>query len=94
MSRKAEPTTPTDAPAESTELATTEPTTPAMVHTTKIVRVAGQDFTVDANADNEAIRQQLAAQGFTDVTNAKIKETKNEHGQTVVEFVKQIGTKG
>ncbi len=71
----------------------TEPTN-AIVHTTKIVRVAGQDFTVDAKADNEAIRQQLAAQGFTDVTNAKIKETKNEHGQTVVEFVKQIGTKG
>lgn len=71
----------------------TEPTN-AIVHTTKIVRVAGQDFTVDANADNEAIRQQLAAQGFTDVTNAKIKETKNEQGQVVVEFVKQIGTKG
>lgn len=80
--------------AESTELATTEPATPAIVHTTKIVRVAGQDFTVDAAADNEAIRQQLAAQGFTDVANAKIKESKNEQGQTVVEFVKQIGTKG
>ena len=90
MSDKVEETETT----ESTELATTEPTTPTIVHTTKIVRVAGQDFTVDAAADNEAIRQQLAAQGFTDVTNAKIKETKNEQGQVVVEFVKQIGTKG
>lgn len=67
---------------------------PAIVHTMKIVRVAGQDFQVDAAADNEAIRQQLAAQGFTDVANAKIKESKNEQGQVVVEFVKQIGTKG
>jgi len=66
----------------------------AVVHTTKIVRVAGQDFQVDAAADNEAIRQQLAAQGFTDVANAKIKETTNEQGQLIVEFVKQIGTKG
>lgn len=78
----------------SDKVETTEPTTPAIVHTTKIVRVAGQDFQVDVAADNEAIRQQLAAQGFTDVANAKIKESKNEQGQLVVEFVKQIGTKG
>jgi hypothetical protein len=78
----------------SDKVETTEPTTPAIVHTTKIVRVAGQDFQVDVAADNEAIRQQLAAQGFTDVANAKIKESTNEQGQTVVEFVKQIGTKG
>jgi len=78
----------------SDKVETTEPTIPAIVHTTKIVRVAGQDFQVDVAADNEAIRQQLAAQGFTDVANAKIKETTNEQGQLVVEFVKQIGTKG
>lgn len=80
--------------SDKVETQVTESTTPAIVHTTKIVRVAGQDFQVDVAADNEAIRQQLAAQGFTDVTNAKIKESTNEQGQLVVEFVKQIGTKG
>jgi Fe2+ transport system protein FeoA len=64
-------------------------TTPA----TKIVIVAGSRFSVPAETDNEAVRQQLLAMGFADVASATIK-TGDEGGQATVEFVKKAGTKG
>jgi hypothetical protein len=65
--------------------------------TTKIVIVAGQEFSVPAETDNDQIRQHLAANGYPDVANADIKLGKRtidgvEH-QTV-EFAKKAGTKG
>lgn len=65
----------------------------AVVHTTKIIRVAGQDFTVPATDDNESIRQQLIAMEFG-VKDATIKETKDAEGRVIVEFIKKVGTKG
>jgi hypothetical protein len=64
--------------------------------TTKIVIVAGQEFSVPADTDNEAIRQQLVA-NFPDVASAKIKEGTKQIGDVTyptIEFVKQAGTKG
>ena len=87
MSGKTKPQS-TDAPIE-----TTEPTTPTVAHTTKIVRVAGQDFSVPATDDNEAIRQQLIAMEFG-VKDATIKQTKDADGRVIVEFIKKVGTKG
>lgn len=65
--------------------------------TTKIVIVAGQEFSVPAATDNEAIRTQLSGMGFTDVASATIsKGTRDIDGQKVetIEFVKKAGTKG
>jgi hypothetical protein len=64
---------------------------------TKIVIVAGQEFSVPADTDNEAIRQQLLAQGFADVASATIQTGKKTVGGAeypTVEFVKKAGTKG
>lgn len=64
---------------------------------TKIVIVAGQEFSVPAATDNEAIRTQLSGMGFTDVAAATIsKGTREVDGQKVetIEFVKKAGTKG
>lgn len=64
---------------------------------TKIVIVAGQEFSVPASTDNEAIRSHLASQGFADVASATIQKGKRTVGeQTIetVEFVKKAGTKG
>lgn len=64
---------------------------------TKIVIVNGQEFSVPAATDNEAIRQQLAGMGFSDVAAATIqKGTRQVDGQDVetIEFVKKAGTKG
>lgn len=69
-------------------------TTPA---TTKIVIVSGQEFSVPLETDNEAIRAQLASQGFADVASATIQKGKRTiEGQEVetIEFVKKAGTKG
>lgn len=69
-------------------------TTPA---TTKIVIVSGQEFSVPRETDNEAIRAQLASQGFADVASATIQKGKRTiEGQEVetIEFVKKAGTKG
>jgi hypothetical protein len=60
---------------------------------TKIVIVAGQQFSVPAETDNEAIRAQLIGMGFADVQNATVKEGKQGETPTV-EFVKKAGTKG
>jgi hypothetical protein len=65
--------------------------------TTKIVIVAGQEFSVPANTDNEAIRQQLTSMGFADVASATIqKGTRDVDGvkTETIEFVKKAGTKG
>jgi len=66
--------------------------------TTKIVIVAGQEFGIPVETDNEAIRAQLLAMGFADVAKpAEIKVgTREVDGQTVqtVEFIKKAGTKG
>ena len=65
--------------------------------TTKIVIASGQEFSVPAETDNEAIRQQLAGMGFADVASATIqKGTRDIDGQKVetIEFVKKAGTKG
>lgn len=64
---------------------------------TKIVIVAGQEFSVPASTDNEAIRAQLKSMGFADVASATIKTGKRTVGgveTATVEFVKQAGTKG
>lgn len=61
--------------------------------TSKIVIVAGQQFSVPADTDNEAIRQQLIGMGFADVQNATVKEGKQGETPTI-EFVKKAGTKG
>jgi len=64
---------------------------------TKIVIVAGQEFSVSAETDNETIRQQLVSMGFADVATAKIEEGKRTAGEQeliTVEFVKKAGTKG
>lgn len=71
----------------------TTPSTPA----TKIVIVSGQEFSVPADTDNEAIRKQLAGMGFADVASATIQTGKRTvEGQDVqtIEFVKKAGTKG
>ncbi|MBK8200247.1 MAG: hypothetical protein IPK75_18020 [Acidobacteria bacterium] len=60
---------------------------------TKIVIVAGQEFSVPAATDNEAIRQQLLAMGFTDVAGATVQKGARD-GTETVEFVKRAGTKG
>lgn len=63
----------------------------------KIVIVSGQEFSVPAATDNEAIRTQLASIGFADVAAATIqKGTRTVDGQEVetIEFVKKAGTKG
>lgn len=64
-------------------------TTPA----TKIVIVAGQEFSVPAETDNEAIRQQLLSMGFADVASATIQQGTRD-GTATIEFVKKAGTKG
>lgn len=64
---------------------------------TKIVIVAGQEFSVPASTDNEAIRQQLAGMGFADVAGASIQQgTRTLDGvlYPTVEFVKKAGVKG
>lgn len=64
---------------------------------TKIVIVSGQEFSVPADTDNEAIRKQLAGMGFADVASATIQTGKRTvEGQEVqtIEFVKKAGTKG
>lgn len=64
---------------------------------TKIVIVSGQEFSVPAETDNEAIRTQLAGMGFADVASATIQTGKRQvEGQEVqtIEFVKKAGTKG
>lgn len=62
--------------------------------TTKIVIVAGQQFSVPGDTDNETVRQQLLGMGFADVANAEIKKSKTAEGVETVEFVKKAGTKG
>lgn len=65
--------------------------------TSKIVIVAGQEFSVPADTDNEAIREQLKAMGFADVATATITTGTKTIGDTAfetVEFVKRAGTKG
>jgi hypothetical protein len=62
----------------------------------KIVIVSGQEFSVPAATDNEALRAHLAAD-FPDIASAKIKEgTRAVDGVSypTVEFIKQAGTKG
>lgn len=64
---------------------------------TKIVIVAGQEFSVPAETDNEAVRQQLAGMGFADVAAATIQKGKKAIDGVeyeTVEFVKKAGTKG
>ena len=68
-------------------------TTPA----TKIVIVSGQEFSVPADTDNEAIRTQLTGMGFADVASATIQTGKKTVGGVeyqTIEFVKKAGTKG
>lgn len=68
-------------------------TTPA----TKIVIVSGQEFSVPADTDNEAIRTQLTGMGFADVASATIqkgKKTVEGVEYETIEFVKKAGTKG
>jgi hypothetical protein len=68
-----------------------------MAAATKIVIVAGQEFSVPAETDNEAIRSQLTTMGFADVASATVQKGKrkvdDEEFETV-EFVKKAGTKG
>ena len=61
---------------------------------TKVVIVAGERFSVPAETDNEAIRQQLLSMGFADVASATVKQGKDADGTPTIEFVKQAGTKG
>lgn len=64
---------------------------------TKIVIVAGQEFSVPAETDNEAIRQQLTSMGFADVASATVQKGTRALGEErveTVEFVKKAGTKG
>jgi hypothetical protein len=68
-----------------------------MAAATKIVIVAGQEFSVPAETDNEAIRSQLAGMGFADVASATIQKGKRKVGDEeleTIEFVKKAGTKG
>ena len=70
--------------------------TAATVAMHKIVIVAGQEFSVAATTDNQAIREHLR-QNFPDVASAEIKVGKRTvDGREVqtVEFVKKAGTKG
>lgn len=70
---------------------------PMTTGTTKIVIVSGQEFSVPADTDNEAIRTQLSGMGFADVAAATIQKGKRTvDGQDVetIEFVKKAGTKG
>ena len=62
----------------------------------KIIIIEGQRFEVDATADNEAIRQQLATQYPMAVTATIETRTETIDGveRQVVEFVKKVGTKG
>lgn len=63
----------------------------------KIVIVSGQEYSVPAATDNEAIRTQLAGMGFADVASATIQKGKRTvDGQEIetIEFVKKAGTKG
>lgn len=60
---------------------------------TKIVIVAGQEFGVPAETDNEQIRRQLVSMGFTDAAGATIQKGTRE-GVDTIEFVKKAGTKG
>ena len=65
--------------------------------TTKIVIVAGQEFSVPADTPNEAIRTQLTSMGFADVASATIQTgTRTIDGveTPTIEFVKNAGTKG
>ena len=65
--------------------------------TTKIVIVAGQEFSVPADTPNEAIRQQLTSMGFADVASATIQTgTRTIDGTPTetIEFIKKAGTKG
>jgi hypothetical protein len=62
--------------------------------TTKIVIVAGQEFAVPVETDNEAIREQLKHMGFADVANATVQTGKKDDGTPTIEFVKKAGTKG
>ena len=62
----------------------------------KIIIIEGQRFEVDATADNEAIRQQLATQ-YPMAATATIEtrtETIDGVERQIVEFVKKVGTKG
>lgn len=62
----------------------------------KYVIVAGQEFSVPAATDNEAIRETLKT-NFPDVATAEIKIGKRTVGDQeveTVEFVKRAGTKG
>lgn len=64
---------------------------------TKIVIVAGQEFSVPADTPNEAIRTQLTSMGFADVAAATIQTgTRTIDGveTPTIEFVKKAGTKG
>lgn len=64
---------------------------------TKIVIVSGQEFSVPADTDNEAIRTQLTGMGFADVASATIqtgKKTVEGVEYQTIEFVKKAGTKG
>lgn len=68
-----------------------------MAADTKIVIVAGQEFSVPANTDVEQIRQQLTAMGFADVAAATVQKGTRKVGEVTyetVEFVKKAGTKG
>jgi hypothetical protein len=60
----------------------------------KLVIVAGQEFSVPVDTDNEAIRKQLQQMGFADVANATIQTGKKPDGTATIEFVKKAGTKG
>lgn len=65
--------------------------------TSKIVIVSGQEFSVPAETDNEAIREHLKANGFPDVAAATIQTgTRTVEGveTQTIEFVKRAGTKG
>jgi hypothetical protein len=68
-----------------------------MAAATKIVIVAGQEFSVPAETDNEAIRSQLTTMGFADVASATVQKGRRKVGDEeveTVEFVKKAGTKG
>lgn len=71
-------------------------TTPA-TPTTKIIIVAGQEFSVPADTNNEDVRKQLSSMGFADVASATIQTgSRVLDGQEIptVEFIKKAGTKG
>ena len=64
---------------------------------TKIVIVSGQEFSVPADTDNEAIREHLKANGFPDVAAAQVqtgKRTVDGVEVQTIEFIKKAGTKG